>query len=70
MEDLNYTSTHPLGQTGPVTGSLYLTFTLSAKKYDDDGGDTVHREPTSKKKRRFSNDFVIEYYCVLGSDTV
>ena len=24
MEELSYTSTHPLGHTGPVTGSLYL----------------------------------------------
>jgi len=24
MEEYSYTSTHPLGQTGPVTGSLYL----------------------------------------------
>ena len=24
MEEQNYTSTHPLGHTGPVTGSLYL----------------------------------------------
>ena len=25
MEEQIYTSTHPLGHTGPVTGSLYLT---------------------------------------------
>ena len=24
MEDYSYNSTHPLGHTGPVTGSLYL----------------------------------------------
>jgi hypothetical protein len=24
MEEQSYTSTHPLGHTGPVTGSLYL----------------------------------------------
>jgi len=24
MEEYSYTSTHPLGHTGPVTGSLYL----------------------------------------------
>ena len=24
MEEYNYTSTHPLGHAGPVTGSLYL----------------------------------------------
>ena len=24
MEELSYTSTHPLVHTGPVTGSLYL----------------------------------------------
>jgi hypothetical protein len=24
MEEESYTSTHPLGHTGPVTGSLYL----------------------------------------------
>ena len=28
MEEYSYTSTHPLGHTGPVTGSLYLCFTL------------------------------------------
>jgi len=26
MEEYSYTSTHPLGHTGPVTGSLYLFF--------------------------------------------
>jgi len=25
MEEYSYTSTHPLGHTGPVTGSLYLS---------------------------------------------
>jgi len=24
MEEQSYTSTHPLGHTGPVTGTLYL----------------------------------------------
>ena len=27
MEEYSYTSTHPLGHTGPVTGSLYLFYT-------------------------------------------
>jgi len=26
MEEKSYTSTHPLGHTGPVTGSLYLLY--------------------------------------------
>jgi len=26
MEAYSYTSTHPLGHTGPVTGSLYLIY--------------------------------------------
>ena len=26
MEQYSYTSTHPLGHTGPVTGSLYLFY--------------------------------------------
>ena len=26
MEEYSYTSTHPMGHTGPVTGSLYLFF--------------------------------------------
>ena len=33
-EDYSYTSTHPLGHTGPVTGSLYLylySFLLEAE---------------------------------------
>ena len=29
MEEQSYTSTHPLGHTGPVTGSLYLLHHLS-----------------------------------------
>jgi len=30
MEEYSYTSTHPMGHTGPVTGSLYLyLFTVS-----------------------------------------
>jgi len=32
MEEQSYTSTHPLGHTGPVTGSLYL-FIISAVLY-------------------------------------
>jgi len=28
MEEWSYTSTHPLGHTGPVTGSLYIYFLL------------------------------------------
>ena len=32
MEAWSYTSTHPLGHTGPVTGSLYFTFTILAIK--------------------------------------
>jgi len=31
MEEYNYTSTHPLGHTGPVTGSLYI-FTAYVKR--------------------------------------
>jgi len=30
MEEYSYTSTHPLGHTGPVTGKLYLYFTFSS----------------------------------------
>ena len=26
MEEYSYTSTHPLGHTGPVTGSLYIFY--------------------------------------------
>jgi len=26
MKEYSYTSTHPLGHTGPVTGSLYLIY--------------------------------------------
>ena len=29
MEEYSYTSTHPLGHTGPVTGSLYLYIHIS-----------------------------------------
>jgi len=25
MEEYSYTSTHPLGHTGPVTGKIYFT---------------------------------------------
>ena len=28
MEEYSYTSTHPLGHTGPVTGTLYLYLLL------------------------------------------
>ena len=35
MEEYSYTSTHPLGHTGPVTGSLYLfTFIVIFKEWD------------------------------------
>jgi len=36
MEEQSYTSTHPLSQTGPVTGSLYLSsliFPTVSKEY-------------------------------------
>ena len=29
MEEYSYTSTHPLGHTGPVTGKLYLLYIKS-----------------------------------------
>jgi len=32
MEVSSYTSTHPLGHTGPVTGSLYLIYTMTKAK--------------------------------------
>jgi hypothetical protein len=31
MEEYSYTYTHPLGHTGPVTGSLYIYFTKTCK---------------------------------------
>jgi len=34
MEEYSYTCTHPLGHTGPVTGSLYLyLFNISLRFY-------------------------------------
>jgi hypothetical protein len=43
MEEKSYTSTHPLGQTGPVTGSLYFyLFTgLWVHAYNIHAGATV-----------------------------
>jgi hypothetical protein len=35
MEEYSSTSTHPLGQTGTVTGSLYLYFLLYKKTYQN-----------------------------------
>ena len=43
MEELSYTSTHPLGHTGPVTGSLYL----KKKK-----GEEKRREEKKKQKKK------------------
>jgi len=39
MEEYSYNSTHPLGHTGPVTGSLYLDITCSStyKYWPEDG---------------------------------
>jgi hypothetical protein len=34
MEEKSYTSTHPLGHTGPVTGSLYFLYYVSIQEYD------------------------------------
>ena len=31
MEEYSYTSTHPLGHTGPVTGSLYVLHVFTAR---------------------------------------
>ena len=28
MEELSYTSTHPLGHTGPVTGTFYFYYNI------------------------------------------
>ena len=33
MEEQSYTSTHPLGHTGPVRGSLYLYTLLKGKVF-------------------------------------
>jgi len=33
MEEWSYTSTHPLGHTGPVTGSLYHFYLFTLKLY-------------------------------------
>jgi len=32
MEEYSYTSTHPLGHTWPVTGSLYFTYSAHMKE--------------------------------------
>jgi len=53
MEEYSYTSTHPLGHTGPVTGSLYLFFFKEDESgygtwcNDTDGGNLSadHLEP-------------------------
>ena len=34
MEEWSYTSTHPLGHAGPVTGTLYFTFYLNHHCYE------------------------------------
>jgi hypothetical protein len=35
MEEYGYTSTHPLGHTGPVTGSLFtVSFIMSACPFE------------------------------------
>ena len=36
MEEESYTSTHPLGHTGPVTGSLYLIY-IYIKRFSSHG---------------------------------
>ena len=33
MEEYSYTSTHPLGHTGPVTGKLYLYLTVNLSQH-------------------------------------
>jgi len=48
MKEYSYTSTHPLGHTGPVTGSLYLSpcYCVSHTKHNN----------VIRAKRRVSSD--------------
>jgi len=66
MEQQSYTSAHPLGHTGPVTGSLYL-LQLTIPKLcvqlcaPDDG-----RRNRLKYVQRFRNKYIkIVAYCWL-----
>ena len=53
MEEKSYTSTHPLGHTGPVTGSLYLHFLVPPYL------------PATIPKRRYNYTVFILLSCVL-----
>ena len=44
MEEQSYTSTHPLGHTGPVTGSLYLLLYAVIMCIHDDNALIIIRE--------------------------
>jgi hypothetical protein len=33
MEEWSYTSTHPVGHTGPVTGSIYIYLFINKSNY-------------------------------------
>jgi hypothetical protein len=55
MEEYSYTSTHPLGHTGPVTGSHYLYFTKFLSTSDGCFRKWEHHFAYSLKKK--SPDF-------------
>jgi len=61
IEEYSYTSTHPLGHTGPVTGSLYLFFYLN---HEIEGVLPDHSNVMSNNCRIFSAK-IKKYYCVI-----
>jgi hypothetical protein len=48
MEEYSYTSTHPLGHTGPVTGLLYLQFSGYVLWHWEFRSGVINNETTPK----------------------
>jgi len=52
MEEQSYTSTHPVGHTGPVTGSLYLYLSIDISERN---GKNIKQNETTRRKTKHHN---------------
>ena len=58
VEEYSYTSTHPLGHTGPVTGSLYLYIYFVDRKVNETWREVVL--PTLRRINGRLSRYIVE----------
>jgi len=62
MEEYGYTSTHPLGHTGPVMGSLYLYLVTIPTELSQ-----IQRIPKARDDRKIANPVLYRPQCILDT---